>query len=359
MGIVFFLMVNLLAVSVGAQDDKNAQLNLPVNTYDFGRIMEDGGTVTHRFEIVNSGSAPFNINNVRTTCGCTIPSWTVEAIPPGSTGYVEVVFDPAGRSGDFHKTIQIQSTASNANMFLSISGKVVPALKREELPHRFGDLAIKADQVNLGYLYKGATGEEYLTIQNMSDSGMRVSFRDVPDYIYLEVFPEELKPGQYGQIEVKYCTEKTDDWDVVLDQVTLLLNGEPVKQKELSIVANIREDFRNLTPEQRLAAPVAVFEHEEMSFDTISQQTPMSCRFELSNTGLSELKIRTVKASCGCTVARPEKNSLAPGESIFIEASFDPSGRSGDFKNGITVVTNDPVQYKKYLFVQGYIRQDN
>jgi hypothetical protein len=75
----------------------------------------------------------------------------------------------------------------------------------------------------------------------------------------------------------------------------------------------------------------------------------------LKNSGKTDLKIRAVKASCGCTVAAPEKNVLAPGESTFIDAIFDPTGRTGEFKNGITVVTNDPAHYKKYLFVEGYI----
>jgi hypothetical protein len=352
LAIIFF---TLFCFTLGAQNEGAGILQVPSNAYDFGRIMEDGGSVKHRFEFMNSGSGSLSISNVRTTCGCTIPVWTKEPVIPGKSGFVEVEFNPEGRAGDFHKTIQIQSTAANANMFLTISGTVVPALKEEELHYQLGGLAIKADQVNLGYLYKGATGVEHITVRNSTGSVMEVKFSDVPDYIILDAIPSILKPEEYGQIEVHYCTEKVDDWDIVIDQVSLLLNNVPVKDKKLSIIANIREDFRGLTPEQKEVAPKAEFNAIVYRLDTINSGSPVECKFMIKNTGKSDLKIRAVKASCGCTAVKPEKSNLAPGDSAWVSAIFDPKGRSGDFKNGITVVTNDPFQYKKYLYMEGYI----
>lgn len=350
-----FFIFTLFCMNIGAQDKGVAVLQIPVNMHDFGRVMEDGGSVRHRFEFINSGSGSLNLANVRTTCGCTIPMWTKEPVYPGESGFVDVEFNPRGRSGDFHKTIQIQSNASNANMFLTISGTVVPALKEEELHYQLGGLSIKADQVNLGYLYKGNTGVEHVTIKNSTGSTMEVKFSDVPDYIVLDAIPAMLKPGEYGQIEVHYCTEKVDDWDVVIDQVGLLLNNMPVKEKKLSIIANIREDFRGLTPEQKEVAPIAEYSAEAYRLDTITSGLPVECKFMIKNSGKSDLKIRAVKASCGCTAVKPEKSNLAPGDSTYVSAVFDPEGRSGEFKNGITVVTNDPFHYKKYLYMEGYI----
>lgn len=356
MRIVVIIAIGFLAFTLQAQDLEQGVLTLPVNSFDFGRISEDGGKVKHRFEIKNTGLSPLQIIKVRTTCGCTSPSWTQNPIAPGENGFLEVEFDPSERSGDFHKTIQIKSTARNANMFVSVAGKVIPALAREELAYSIGELALKADQVNLGYLYKGKMGQEYLIVRNMSDEAMQIDFDNVPEHIVLDAFPRVLDPGEYGQIEVKFCTEMTDEWDIVLDKVTLVLNNKPVEHEELTVIANVREDFRGMTAEQRMVAPVAIFEHENMVLDTISADEPQKCRFQLKNIGKTELRIRTVKASCGCTVAAPEKNVLAPGEATFIDAVFDPTGRTGNFKNGITVVTNDPAHYKKYLFVEGYIR---
>jgi hypothetical protein len=64
--------------------------------------------------------------------------------------------------------------------------------------------------------------------------------------------------------------------------------------------------------------------------------------FVVSNVGGDLLKIEDVRASCGCTAAKPEKSDLAPGESTNINVDFNSTGRSGRQTKYITVKTNDP-----------------
>ncbi len=64
--------------------------------------------------------------------------------------------------------------------------------------------------------------------------------------------------------------------------------------------------------------------------------------FVVSNVGGDLLKIKDVRASCGCTAAKPEKSDLAPGESTNINVDFNSTGRSGRQTKYITVKTNDP-----------------
>jgi hypothetical protein len=75
------------------------------------------------------------------------------------------------------------------------------------------------------------------------------------------------------------------------------------------------------------------------------------------NNGNSNLIIRALKPSCGCTIAKQRKKVLSPGASTKIEAIFDPTGRTGEFKNAIAVITNDPKSYKQYLTSEGYIKR--
>jgi hypothetical protein len=340
---------------LAGQSQESAVLSIPDNHHDFGRIMEDGGKVSYRFVFENSGNESLAITNIRTTCGCTAPSWSTETVSAGKKGYIDVEFDPKGRTGPFHKTLQVQSTATNANMFLTISGNVLPAIKIEELKYSLGDLLIKSNHVNLGYLYKGSTGIQNLTIANAADEPIKIDFREVPEHIVITSIPEILQPGEFGQIEVQYCTEKTDEWDVVIDYLPVFLNDGEVLDKQLTITANIREDFRQFTPEQLQLSPVASYTPEIIQLDTLDSSEPRICEFTLTNKGKSDLIIRALKPSCGCTAAKPEKSTLNPGESTQIEAVFDSTGREGEFRNGIAVVTNDPVQYKKYLIIEGYI----
>lgn len=356
MRVLLFSIILIFALRLNGQTGDSAILVLQSNSYDFGRIIVDKGIVSHTFHFNNGGNIPFKLTNVRTTCGCTAPKWTNEWVAPGEEGSVTVDFDPTAKIGAFHKTIQIQSTASNANMFVTISGTILPALKKEELNFKIGELSVKSTHLNFGYLFKGNTGIELLSVANTTTKPIQIGFENTPDYIRLIAVPAILQPGEYGQIEVQYCTEQINDWDVIIDQIALKINDKVEKNSILTLTANIREDFSKYTDEQLFSAPVAKYASMSYSFDTISNSTPVECQFSIKNEGQSDLVIRAVKPSCGCTAVKPEKSILAPGDSTFIDAVFHPEDRTGDFKSGITVITNDPKLYKQYLWLEGYIR---
>lgn len=353
---VFIVAAFLFSFHVSSQDNDYPVLTLNNNAYDFGRIYEDQGKVTHSFTVRNSGSDSLLISNVRSNCGCTSPAWTKEPIAPGKEGFITVEYDPKNIRGSFHKTVQVQSNASNASMFLTISGTVVPPLKKEKLYYKVGDLSVKSRHINLGYLYKGTIGHAAMTIANLTEKPLELALTDIPDQIEDCHFPKVLQPGEYGQIEVTYNTSKVDEWDVVIDRLSIVINGKKDIRNRLAVTANIREDFRDLSEEQLELAPDATFAESIIHYDTIPDTNSLECQFLLKNTGKSDLVIRAVKPSCGFTVEFPEDNLLAPGESTSIVANFNPKGQSGEFKNSITVITNDPKEYKQYLVIEGYIQ---
>ena len=75
----------------------------------------------------------------------------------------------------------------------------------------------------------------------------------------------------------------------------------------------------------------------------------------ITNEGKSDLVIRKVKASCGCTAIEPEKTVIAPGEKTSIKAIFNSRGKSGRQNKSITVITNDPLASNILLRIQGTV----
>jgi len=124
--------------------------------------------------------------------------------------------------------------------------------------------------------------------------------------------------------------------------VTLSINGETQSNDGIAITANIVENFGNLSPEQKANAPVITFVSTSHNFDTVYQFTVVSHKYVFANTGKTDLIIRKVKASCGCTVSQAGANIIKPGESSYIEVKFDIGGRKGMEKKTIAVVSNDP-----------------
>ncbi len=80
----------------------------------------------------------------------------------------------------------------------------------------------------------------------------------------------------------------------------------------------------------------------EYDFGQVSRGEHVKYDFVVTNVGGDLLKIIDVRASCGCTAAKPEKDDLAPGESTNIKVDFNSTGRSGKQTKIITVKTNDP-----------------
>ncbi|MEX0987808.1 MAG: DUF1573 domain-containing protein [Bacteroidales bacterium] len=96
-------------------------------TYDYGEIPEKSDGL-YTIEFKNIGEKAVVINRVRTSCGCTVPSWPKDPIEPGGTGKIEVKYNTE-LVGSFMKSVYVYSSASNSPVKIMIRGKVVPKEK--------------------------------------------------------------------------------------------------------------------------------------------------------------------------------------------------------------------------------------
>ena len=85
---------------------KRAKIYFKEKMYDFGFIMQ-GDTVFHDFQFKNVGNDDLLITRVETSCGCTVPIYPREPIPPGEGGKISVVFKSAGKLGRQVPTVSV------------------------------------------------------------------------------------------------------------------------------------------------------------------------------------------------------------------------------------------------------------
>lgn len=93
-----------------------------VTAHDFGSIIY-GANGKVDFTFTNKGKKALSISEVKSSCGCTIPTWTKEPIEPGKQGTVTVVYNTK-LPGPFNKTVVVMSNANNSPVRLEIRGKV-------------------------------------------------------------------------------------------------------------------------------------------------------------------------------------------------------------------------------------------
>lgn len=91
--------------------------------YDLGQL-EHETPVTHHFEFQNTSGDTLRIDNVRTSCGCTLPDWSPAPIPPDAASQVTVEYD-AEDKGRFRKKIKVYFDKQRRAEVLWIEGEVV------------------------------------------------------------------------------------------------------------------------------------------------------------------------------------------------------------------------------------------
>lgn len=112
-----------------------AKPQLPATTMNFNEMDHDFGTIDQDtenkkvFTFTNTGDNPLVIENAKGSCGCTVPSYPKNPIPPGGTGEIEVVYKPGKQKGAQNKTVTITANTEPTTTILKIKADVkeVPA----------------------------------------------------------------------------------------------------------------------------------------------------------------------------------------------------------------------------------------
>ncbi len=122
---VLFGMTSFLAVA----QTNGAYIKFNKTVHDFGELTQ-GDKAEVEFVFTNTGDAPLLLSNVRSTCGCTVPTWPHDPIMPGATASIKVKYD-SNRIGGINKQITVESNATNGAINLKITGNI--SKKPEEI----------------------------------------------------------------------------------------------------------------------------------------------------------------------------------------------------------------------------------
>ncbi len=337
----------------------SANISFDKEVHNFGKIKEDGGKVEYEFRFVNTGSSPLIITNVKATCGCTSPTWTEKPVMPGQKGFVKAVFNPVRRPGNFNKSIFVESNSEKGRSILKITGEVLPRVKtvKDYYPKTMGDLRLETNHMAFVTVYSDQMKTDKVKIKNTSDSKMKITLDKVPKYLKLTAVPEVLKPGEEGYLLGVYDGTKVNDWGFITDRIIVKINDEFKNSNRLTISAKIEEDFSQLTEQELINAPKIVFEKKTLNFGEIDYGEKVETVINFKNEGKSDLIIRKIRTTCGCTTVAPKKTILKPGESSSFIAIFNPGSRTGKQKKSIYVISNDPKKSNERLMISGIVKE--
>lgn len=119
-------MLSLVSMAQDVQQPVNPnapEISFVKIEHDYGTINK-GGNGDSEFFFKNTGKEPLILSNVRSSCGCTVPSWTREPVLPGKEGSIKVRY-ATSRVGVINKSITVESNAKNNPVILKIKGNVI------------------------------------------------------------------------------------------------------------------------------------------------------------------------------------------------------------------------------------------
>ena len=348
----------LLAASIVLAQGNEAKISFKATTHNYGNIKEDDGIAYHEFEFTNSGTSPLIIQRITSSCGCATPEWPKEPIAPNGNGKIKVGYNPRNVNGQFSKTISVYSNANPNVVVLQISGRVEPHVKTLDEIYKIslGDLYFERNHAALGRMFIGKMATDTLKFINKGAEPVKASVKvDNMKYLSVNITPQIVKPNEFGKIIISYDPKKREDWGFVVDRFVLYVNDTPLNNTPITVTGSIEEDFSSASPEELEKAPEVGFNTTVYNFESKIEGEPVEFEFIIRNNGKSDLIIRKVKASCGCTTVEPSKKILKPGESSTILAKFKTNGYSGQQSKSITVITNDPKKSTSILRLSGNI----
>jgi len=107
--------------------------------------------------------------------------------------------------------------------------------------------------------------------------------------------------------------------------------------------------------QDRPGFPAIVVEPDSLDFGRMDQQEVRTKSVIIRNVGGAPLEILDVGTTCGCTVAKPDVDVLAPGESTEMLVTFDSKTFTGPQTKSVKITSNDPAEPELTFKVTSYV----
>lgn len=110
--------------TINVQNNPNApEIYFEKTVHDYGELKKDSDG-SCEFTFKNTGKEPLILSNVKSSCGCTVPTWPKEPVLPGGSEVIKVVYDTKN-VGVISKTVTVTSNAKTNPVVLNIKGNVI------------------------------------------------------------------------------------------------------------------------------------------------------------------------------------------------------------------------------------------
>ena len=113
--------------------------------------------------------------------------------------------------------------------------------------------------------------------------------------------------------------------------------------------------FAPVLPPKDYAPPVIFVDEKQHDWGSVYQGETVIHKFSVANRGGSDLEIKRIKPSCGCTYVDHDR-LIKPGTVGFVTLKIDTKKlRAGKQKKSATIFSNDPKVPQEKVFIEGKV----
>jgi hypothetical protein len=232
---------------------------------------------------------------------------------------------------------------------LYIKGEVIPKPTNpiDQYPVHMGELRLKKKTLNFGMVKKGANRQLEIEYANTTEEAITLDFLTRPqdNYFAVQLTLKTLQPGETGKLQVALQSDLCPIYGPVDAKIYLIVNGKRVETDEYAITlsTDIREDFSQMTVEQRQQAPIIEIA-ESIDLGVIKMGKVSSHKVHLNNAGVNPLLIRRIITDGQYIKVATPKNPIKGGRGLDLKLDLDASKikEAANYSRTITLITNDP-----------------
>lgn len=364
MAAVLFFVCLLTAGKTEARQEEEgrSQVRYSETAWDFGKINELDGPVSHEFTFTNTSKTPFIIDFIAVSCGCTTPEYSKEPVLPGRTGKIKVTYDPAGRPGTFNRSIIVTSNNRKDQVRLYLKGEVEgkPRTPEDDFPVLLADgLRATSNTLLFGYMPRGKKKTQTVDIYNGGTKAVRVGAKvknaEAAGWTSVSVSPEVLQPKGRGQITFTYDLSKADVWGLWAVPFAVTADGKEAG-RPLTAYATVTEDFSGWNDRQRRETPRAHLSSQFHHFGGVDKDENLVYDVRITNGGVRDLIVRHIRTSDRSVTYSIGKTVLASGESTTLRIVMKALPRSGRMSESVTIILNEPARPMREIRLAANVR---
>ena len=311
--------------------------------WNFGKINESDGMVSHTFLLTNNGKKDLLITKVVPSCSCVYVDYPRNPIKQGKTEEIKVSFSPSGAVGPIFRTVEVFNADNECFGTLEISADVTPADRsiQERYHHTLADdLYISHVKIPFGYVYHGEQQTKAVSIANISDKPMKIETRKQNSQLMITC-PEVLEPGEEREVILTYTSPSDPThFATYTDTVDFVVNGLPARElltTSMICLAKLEE-----TPD----APML---RTYPSYGKLGKKSKdkYTATFDIYNDGQTQLVIHTLETPQAVQANVKAGTVVKKGEKLTVELT---ANSPTPFR--VNLFTNDPKRPIKEISIE-------